>query len=280
MTKRQIFILLFPSILMMLIFFIVPLGIVFNNSLLSQNGDLTIQNYLRFLGDPYLLQVLLRTFKIGVIVTVISLIVGYIIAYYMTKVMTNKLAKHIAYILVISPLFTSAVVRSFGWMVILGNNGFLNNMLMKLNLIEKPIQLLYNEIGIIIGLVHILVPFMILSLTGVLQNIDKRLDEASWDLGFNKWQTFIKVTFPLSFPGILAGSIMVFSLALSAYVTPAMLSGGRVQLLATLIYEQMMSVFDYPFGSAVSFILLVFALLILVLNNYLLKSKWAEAGGR
>lgn len=278
MTKRQILILLFPSVIVMLVFFILPLGIVFNNSILSQDGNLTNQNYVRFLSDPYFIQVLLRTFKICIIVTIISLIIGYIIAFYMTKVMQNKMAKHIAYILVISPLFTSAVVRSFGWMVILGNNGFINNTLMNLNLIEKPIQLLYNELGIIIGLVHILVPFMILSLTGVLQNIDNRLDEAAWDLGLNKWQTFIKVTFPLSFPGILAGSIMVFSLALSAYVTPAMLSGGRVQLLATLIYEQMMSVFDFPFGSAVSFILLVFALLILVMNNYLLKSKWAEGG--
>lgn len=280
MTKRQILILLLPSILVMLLFFVLPLGIVFNNSLLTQDGGLTSQNYTRFLSDPYFMQVLLRTFRICIIVTIVSLIIGYIIAFYMTKVMKNKMAKHIAYILVISPLFTSAVVRSFGWMVILGNNGFINNTLMNLNLIEKPVQLLYNEIGIIIGLVHILVPFMILSLTGVLQNIDNRLDEAAWDLGLNKWQTFIQVTFPLSFPGILAGSIMVFSLALSAYVTPAMLSGGRVQLLATLIYEQMMSVFDFPFGSAISFILLIFALVILVMNNYLLKSKWAEEGGR
>jgi putative spermidine/putrescine transport system permease protein len=121
---------------------------------------------------------------------------------------------------------------------------------------------------------------MILSITTVLENIDSRLEEAASDLGLGRLQTFLKVTLPLTVPGILAGSVMVFSLAISAYVTPAMLSGGRIQLIATVIYEQMMQVFNYQFGSAIAFAVLIFSFLIIGLNHYLLRSDWIEEGRR
>jgi len=280
MNKKYLFFLLIPTLLILLGFFILPLIVVFNNSVMDENGSLTFQQYLLYFKDPHYLFITLRSIKVSLIATVITLIMGYFIAYFTTKYIKNKKLKRVAYILIISPLFTSAVVRSFGWMVILGNNGFINKTLIGLGVISKPLKLLYNETGIIIGLVYILAPFMILSITTVLENIDSNLEEAALDLGLGPIKTFVKVTLPLTVPGILAGSVMVFSLAISAYVTPAMLSGGRVQLIATVIYEQMMLTFDYQFGSAVAFAVLTFSFLIIGLNHYLLKSDWIEEGRR
>ncbi|MEH7392790.1 ABC transporter permease [Bacillus sp. JJ1474] len=280
MSKKTIVLLLAPSVLILLGFFILPLIVVLNNSILDENGSITFQHYLLYFQDQHYLSITFRSLKISLIATFITLVIGYFIAYFTTKYIKKKMLKRIAYILIISPLFTSAVVRSFGWMVILGNNGFINKSLMGLGIISEPIKLLYNETGIIIGLVYILAPFMILSITTVLENIDTRFEEAAADLGLSPLQTFIKVTLPLTVPGILAGSVMVFSLAISAYVTPAMLSGGRVQLIATVIYEQMMQVFNYQFGSAVAFAVLIFSFLIIGLNHYLLRSDWVEEGRR
>jgi len=278
MPKRNIYLPLLPFLLVLTLFFVFPLLTVLTNSFLNQQGSFTIQHYRHFLTDPYYLNVLYVTFKISIIVTIITLLIGYAVAYYVTKVLRSKLAKRIAYIIIISPIFTSAVVRSFGWIVILGNHGILNQTLMKLGLIDQPLQLLYNETGIIIGLVYILAPFMILSLTSVLQNIDPRLDEAAADLGYNRFQRFLHVTLPLSVPGILAGVMMVFSLSLSAYVTPALISGGKVKVLAMLIYEQMTQLMNWQFGGAMSLVMLAVSIVILMLNNYLLRSRWAEGG--
>ncbi|WP_342614056.1 ABC transporter permease [Peribacillus frigoritolerans] len=280
MSKKTVFFLLAPSVLILLGLFVIPLIVVLNNSILDESGKITFQHYLLYFKDQHYLSITIRSIKISLIATFITLLVGYFIAYFITKYLKSKKIKRIAYIVIISPLFTSAVVRSFGWMVILGNNGFINKTLLGLGIISQPLRLLYNETGIIIGLVYILAPFMILSITTVLENIDSRLEEAASDLGLGRLQTFLKVTLPLTVPGILAGSVMVFSLAISAYVTPAMLSGGRIQLIATVIYEQMMQVFNYQFGSAVAFAVLVFSFLIIGLNHYLLRSDWIEEGRR
>ncbi|MFJ7363972.1 ABC transporter permease [Peribacillus frigoritolerans] len=280
MSKKTVFFLLAPSVLILLGLFVIPLIVVLNNSILDESGKITFQHYLLYFKDQHYLSITIRSIKISLIATFITLLVGYFIAYFTTKYIKSKKIKRIAFIVIISPLFTSAVVRSFGWMVILGNNGFINKTLLGLGIISQPLRLLYNETGIIIGLVYILAPFMILSITTVLENIDSRLEEAASDLGLGRLQTFLKVTLPLTVPGILAGSVMVFSLAISAYVTPAMLSGGRIQLIATVIYEQMMQVFNYQFGSAIAFAVLIFSFLIIGLNHYLLRSDWIEEGRR
>ncbi|WP_370224643.1 ABC transporter permease [Cytobacillus sp.] len=280
MSKKSVLFLLAPSILILLGFFVLPLIVVLNNSILDESGTITFQHYLLYFKDQHYLAITFRSIKISILATIITLLIGYFIAYFTTRYIKSKKLKRIAYIVIISPLFTSAVVRSFGWMVILGNNGFINKTLLGLGIISQPLKLLYNETGIVIGLVYILAPFMILSITTVLENIDSRLEEAASDLGLGAFQTFIKVTLPLTVPGILAGSVMVFSLAISAYVTPAMLSGGKIQLIATVIYEQMMQVFNYQFGSAVAFAVLMFSFLIIGLNHYLLRSDWIEEGRR
>lgn len=276
MQKKMIWLPLVPFVLVLVLFFVFPLLTVLNNSFLTKQGSYTFDNYMAFITDPYYLEILFVTFKISFIVTIITLVISYVIAYYVTKILKNKLMKRFAYVLIISPIFTSAVVRSFGWMVILGNNGFINQYLIKWGIIDQPIPLLYNETGITIGLIYILAPFMILSLTSVLQNIDPRLEEAANDLGYNRWKTFLKVTLPLSVPGILSGVMMVFSLSLSSYVTPALLSGGKVKVLAMLIYEQMTQSLNWQFGGAMSLIILVVSIVILMINNYLLRTTWTE----
>lgn len=280
MSKKTVLCLLAPSVVILLGFFVLPLLVVLNNSILDENGSITFQHYLLYFKDQHYLSITLRSIKISLLATFITLLVGYFIAFFTTKYIKSKKLKRIAYIVIISPLFTSAVVRSFGWMVILGNNGFINKTLLETGIISQPLKLLYNETGIIIGLVYILAPFMILSITTVLENIDSTLEEAASDLGLGPLQTFLKVTLPLTVPGILAGSVMVFSLAISAYVTPAMLSGGRVQLIATVIYQQMIQLFNYQLGSAIAFAVLIFSFLIIGLNHYLLRSDWIEEGRR
>lgn len=278
MSKRQVLVMLTPTILVISIFFIFPMLVVLYNSFVSNDGGLTLENYKMFFTDSYYYGVLGTTLKVSILTTIITLIIGYSIAYYVTKFINKKWLKRTSYIIIISPLFTSAVVRSFGWMIILGKDGFINNLLMDWGIINKPIKLLYNEVGITIGLIYILLPFMILSLISVLQNIDKSLEDAASDLGLTPFKSFLKVTFPLSFPGILAGSVMVFSLSISAYVTPAMMSGGKLEVLSMVVYDQMMEIFNYQFGSSISFIMLFVSLIILALNSYLFKSDWVKEG--
>jgi len=151
-------------------------------------------------------------------------------------------------------------VRSFGWMVLLGRNGLVNETMELSGLIERPIRFLGTETGILIGLVYILLPFVVLTIGNALAKIDPALEQASADLGASPAATFWNVTFRLSIPGVVSGSIIVFALAVSAYVTPALLSGGRVTVLAMMVFQQYSSVFDFHYGGALAVTLLVFTL--------------------
>jgi len=160
-------------------------------------------------------------------------------------------------------LLTSAVVRTFGWMILLANNGIFNKSLINVGIINSPIRLMYNELGIIIALAEVLLPFMILALDAALLNIDKQLYDAARNLGAGAVRIFWQVTLPLSMPGIISGSILVFSLAISAYVTPALIGGPRVPVMSTTIYQQGIALLNWPFGAAIAFILLAALVLLL-----------------
>lgn len=261
--NKPLLLLIGPALFLMVVFFIIPLISIAITSLSAESTgevrltDFTFQNYVKFFSAGFYVSALLRTFRQGVWVTVFSFLIGYPLAYYMTRVVRSKTHRRLIYIIVVSPLFVSAIVRAFGWTVILGRKGILNNSLIFFHILETPARFLYTETGVIIGLIYILVPFMILTVSSVLQNIEKPLEEAAQDLGASRLQTFITVTFPLSLPGIIAGSLIVFTLAVSAYVTPSILSGGRFKVLSMLIFEQFMSVFDWSLGSALACILLL-----------------------
>jgi len=169
---------------------------------------------------------------------------------------------------VITPLFTSNIVRSFGWMVMLGRRGMVNDALLALGLVERPIAILYSEASIVIGLSYIMTPFMVLSVASVLQNIDRSLEEAARDLGAGRLVTFLQVTLPLSLPGVIAGSLIVFTLSVSAYVTPSILSGGKMVVMSILIFQQYTSVFDFNFGATLAVALLMTTIVLVI--GYLL----------
>lgn len=214
----------------------------------------TIGHYVAFVADPYHLGILLRTLRLGIEVTLWCLVLGFPMAYGLSRLRGTPRA--LLYFVVLLPLLTSAVVRTFGWMIVLSNNGFINRTLIDLGVIESPIRFMYSMLGIVVALVQVLLPFMVLALDAALLNIDPRVYEAARNLGASRLRVFLQITLPLSLPGILSGSVLVFTLAISAFVTPSLIGGPRVPVMATLIYQQGMSLLNWPFGGAIAFVML------------------------
>ncbi len=223
----------------------------------------TLANYRAFVTDPFYLEMLLRTCGLGLLVTLGCLIAGYPVAYYLAR--TPSRWRGLALFLVIAPLLVSAIVRNIGWFPLLSQSGAVNWVLLKLGLIASPLSLINNFTGVVIGLIHALLPFMILTLTTVIQRIEGDLEEAAANLGAGPLQTFWRVLLPLSLPGVVSGSLLVFAMAISAYTTPAILGGNRVLVMATYIAQQFRTVLNYPAGGTASALLLVFAIVLTVL---------------
>ena len=226
-----------------------------------QTWELT--HYRAFLTDLFFLKVLQRSLIISAAVTVICIVLAFPLAYWLSRLRGPSRA--VLYLAVLIPLLTSAVVRTFGWMILLANSGFLNKSLMAIGLTASPLRMMYNELGIIIALAEVLLPFMILALDAALLNIDKQLYDAARNLGAGAVRIFWQITLPLSMPGIISGSVLVFSLAISAYVTPALIGGPRVPVMSTTIYQQGIALLNWPFGAAIAFILLATLIVLLTL---------------
>jgi len=250
-------VLLGPPLAFIIAFFIVPFLVLAVSSVHAEDGAWTFANYAMALLDFYYWNTLLLTFKLSLWVTLVALLLGYPLAYYTTHVLRSRLVRRFLYIIVVTPLFTSNIVRSFGWMVMLGRRGIVNETLTGLGLIERPLPLLFTQTSIVIGLSYIMTPFMVLTVASVLQNIDRSLEEAARDLGAGRFATFTTVTLPLSLPGIIAGSLIVFTLSVSAYVTPSIMSGGKSVVMSMLIFQQYTSVFDFNFGATLAVTLLI-----------------------
>lgn len=223
----------------------------------------TIQNYVLFLSDPFYRDVLWRTLALGAWTTAGCLILGFPLALLLSRL--RGMRRSVLYFVLLLPLLTSAVVRTFGWMILLGNNGFINKSLIGLGIVDEPIRMMYTMTGIVIALVEVLLPFMVLALDAALLNIDPHLYEAAQNLGARRARVFAKVTLPLALPGIVSGSVLVFTLAVSAFVTPSLIGGPRIKLMSTLIYQQSMGLLNWPFGGAIAFVMLftIFALFVL-----------------
>jgi len=262
------FILLGIPIAFLIAFFVVPFLVVVVSSLHTKEGAWTIANYAKAFSDLYYWDTLLLTFRLSLLVTLTSLLVGYPLAYYMIYVLESRTIRRFFYVVVVTPLFTSNIVRSFGWMVLLGRRGMINDALVGAGIVEHPLPLLFSETSIVIGLSYIMTPFMVLTVSGVLQNIDRSLEEAAQDLGAGHFMTFLKITLPLSMPGIIAGSLIVFTLSVSAYVTPSILSGGKKIVMSILIFQQYGSIFDFNFGATLAITLRITT--IALVGGYLL----------
>ena len=247
----------------LLAFFVVPFVVLALASLRSAEGEWSLANYIRFATDLYYWDALLVTLQISLWVTLITFLVGYPLAYFITYGIKSAAVRRLAYIIIVTPLFTSNIVRAFGWIVLLGRRGIVNDTLIALGIISEPARLLFNDLSIIIGLSYILIPFMVLTVASVLQNIDRSLLDAARDLGASPAAAFLKVTFPLSVPGVVAGSLIVFTLSVSAYVTPSILSGGRVSVMSMLIFQQYASVLNFNFGATLAVALLVTTLILI-----------------
>ena len=226
--------------------------------------NFTVSHYVAFITDAHYLGILLRTLRLGAETTAWCLVLGFPLAYGLSQL--RGLARALLYFVVLLPLLTSAVVRTFGWMIVLSNNGFINRTLIELGVIEGPIRFMYSMGGIVVALVQVLLPFMVLALDAALLNIDPRLYEAARNLGARRLRVFLQVTLPLSLPGVLSGSVLVFTLAISAFVTPSLIGAPRVPVMATLIYQQGMSLLNWPFGGAIAFAMLAIVMLLFLLG--------------
>lgn len=264
-----------PSALLFALFFFLPIGLMAVMSLLTGNPVVmphvafTTRHYVRMLDDTYYLEVIWTTIRIGLWTTLIALLVGYPLAHWMARI-KSRTGHALLLMAVLAPMLTGIVVRTFAWMTLLSDKGVINQTLIALGLISKPLQLMYNETGIVIGLVHIYVPFMVLTLTGVIGRIDERLEQAAENLGASPLRAFIEVTLPLSLPGILAGSLLVFALAISAYVTPILLGGFQIMTLPILIYQQISANFNIGFAAALGMVLLLISITLVAAYNHML----------
>jgi putative spermidine/putrescine transport system permease protein len=253
--------LLAPATLALIVFFVLPLVWLFRASF-DRGLDsgvivsaFTLENYQEFFSDRFYQQELLRTLRLGVVITALTLVATYPIALFLARSTSRWRGLLVA--LAIAPLLTSTVVRTYGWLVILGNDGLVNGALLWIGLIDQPFRLINDEIGVVIGLVEILMPYMALGLLSGFGRINPDVEEAAMSLGANPLRTFWRVTLPLSLPGIATGVLLVFVLTISSFVTPQLLGGGRVFLMATEIYDQATYTLDWPFAAAISFLLLL-----------------------
>lgn len=265
-----------PAILFFAVAFLLPIGtmalfsVLTGNPLQRANVGFTPRHYERMVDDSLYVEALLSTLKIGLVTTLAALLLGYPIAHWLARV-RSRLGYSVLLTAVIAPMLTGIVVRTFAWMTILSDQGVINATLVGAGLISKPLPLMYNELGTTIALVHIYVPFMVLTLAGVIGRIDVRLEEAAQGLGAGALRAFAEVTLPLSLPGIVAGSLLVFALAISAYVTPYLMGGQQVLTLPMLIYQQVAASFNTAFAGALGMLLLMVSLVIVVAYNHVLS---------
>lgn len=244
-----------PYLIWMSILIVVPMLLIVFYAFTTSGNEIisfrfTLDNFFRF-TEPIFLRVLFRSLSIAVITTMISIVIGYPVAYFISQ--ANSKNQTLLILLVTIPMWINMLVRTYAWIGILSENGIINNVLTSLGF--PTLNLMYTDFAVILGMVYNFLPFMILSIYTVLAKLDKALINASYDLGANKMQTFIKVVLPLSVPGIISGITLVFLPAVSTFVIPRFLGGGNFVLIGNLIETQFITVGEWNFGSAISMIM-------------------------
>jgi putative spermidine/putrescine transport system permease protein len=266
--------LLSPTVLLLLLAFVVPIVVLFTYSVYHFNGinieyRVTFGAYQEFARDPFYWDVLLRSLQLAVAVTGISLLIGFPTAYGISRIRNNAVLIAL-YVLIFSPLLTSVIIRAFGWLLLLGDSGFVNYVLMAVGVLEKPVRLIYNIEGVSIALVHVMLPFTVFPILSVMNQMDPTLKEAANDLGASRWTTFWRVTWPLSLPGLLSGAQTTFVMAISAFATPTILGGGRVMVLPRMIYESIVTR-DWPMAAVLGMVLLALSLTLIFFSNQVFR---------
>ena len=251
---------------LLLVFFALPNALLLSASFLKSEaqqltGELTLDNYAFLFTRPLYAGALLRTFVVGGGVGVLVVLLAYPLAYFLVR--TRSRFKGLLIALALAPLLASVIVRTYGWYVILNRFGVANDVLLGLGLIEERIAFMPSTGAIVVGLAHALLPYAVLTIMGSLGGIAPTLEQAAMSLGANPARTFVHVVLPLALPGVIGGFVLVFSIAISAYATPAILGGPATQVAATAIYQFMISLLDWSLGSALAVILIVSSLLLL-----------------
>lgn len=264
-----------PNLFWLLVFLACPLIVLLILSFrryvpgVGISDDWSVGNYANVLTDYYNLAVLVQTLFIGLEVTAATLVLGLPVALVLSR--SGGKARALLYFLVLVPVLTSAVVRTFGWMILLSNNGAVNRLLSAIGLTDAPLRIMYSQMGVVIALTEVLMPFMILSLDASLLNVPPALAEAARSIGARPARVFLSITLPLIIPGMISGSVLVFSLAISSFVTPALIGGERVTVMAMMIYQTTIAKLNWPLGAATAFVMLATIVIVVVL--FLLVSE-------
>ena len=267
-----------PATLYVGIGLVLPLAILFRYSLNQfvpgtfMVDALTVENYVKFFTDIYYTAVLIRTVRVALITTIICLLMGFPLAYVLARTRTRY--KSLLIMLVVLPLFIGNAVRAAGWMVAFGSKGLLNASLMGLGARSAPLEIMFTEGAVIIGITSVNLPFMVLTLQSVIEGIDRSVEDAAFNLGATPWRMVQRVLLPLAMPGVLAGTILTFILAMNAYATPVLLGGPRFQMMAPLVYNQFIQQNNWPFGGAIAFILMTGTLTLTLVANLVVQRRY------
>ncbi|MBI4011191.1 MAG: ABC transporter permease [Candidatus Rokubacteria bacterium] len=266
-----------PATLVVGVGLLLPIAILFRYSLNRfVPGQLmveavTLENYVKFFTDPFYVTVLLRTLRVASVCMVLCLVGGFPLAYVLAR--TRSRWKSLLIMLVVLPLFVGNAVRAAGWMVMFSSKGLLNSLLGWVGG-GGPFQFMYTETAVIVGITAVNLSFMVLTLQSVIEGIDPSIEEAALTLGAGPLRTFWRVILPLAMPGVLAGTILVFILGMNAYATPVLLGGPRFQMMGPVVYGQFAGLNNWPFGAALSFVLMTATLSLTVVSNVLVQRRY------
>lgn len=274
--QRALLSLALPSLLAVIAIIVIPVGWLFYLSFIGDNGQLSLEHYQKMIEYKSYLRTFTTTFQVSLLTTLLCILIGYPLAYFLA-ILPARVAGFFM-LAVLLPFWTSLLVRTYAWLVLLQKNGILNDFGMAAGLWDEPLKLVHNLTGTLIGMAHIMLPFLVLPLYGSMRKIERDMMHAAANLGASPIQAFWKVYFPLSLSGMVAGSLIVFVLCLGFYVTPAVLGGGRVVMVATQITAILENQYNWGAASALGVVLLVATLIILFVASKVLKLDAALFG--
>jgi putative spermidine/putrescine transport system permease protein len=269
-----------PALLVFLGLVVIPLGMTVLLSFYDWGQykgivpEFTLKNWTEVFTDSYFLEIFARTFRIALLVTIGTMLIGVPEAYILNRM--SPAWRSAFLLVVIGPLLVSVVARTLGWALLLGSTGLVNQGLINMGVIASPLEFMFTETGVIIALTHVLVPFMILSVWASLQRLDTQVENAAMSLGAGWLTTWRRVVLPQIVPGILSGSVIVFSLAASAFASPAIIGGRRLKVASTLAYDEFLNTLNWPLGAAVAVLLVVALMAIVVGSNRLIERRYAQ----
>jgi putative spermidine/putrescine transport system permease protein len=263
------FLLVSPAMVALILLFAYPISRILVKSLFDPH--FTLKEYVYFFTSPLYIRVMWITIEISLLTTLTALVIGYILAYVLRRARPG--VRNIFLMAIVLSFMISLLVRNYSWILVLQRNGVVNILLKYFGIIDHPVKLLHNKFGVVVGMTHIFVPYIAFPIYSVMMGMDLNLEKAAQNLGASRWQTFWRVTFPLSLPGIGAGALLVFIMALGFFITPALLGGRKEQMISNLIEIQVIDLLNWPFASAMSTILLIVTLIIFFIYNRFLGAE-------